>query len=326
MRFISVTLAGRKSWGYNPAWLFATEKAFGSPQELKSLIDQCHHRGLRFVGDMLFNHVTQDGPLTWIDYHYWFRKQASDPEWNYDYYDEAHQRWPAWEFNCELLDFWLKEFHFDGIRYDAVKQLDHPRFLAWITERAHQRQRGEGFVNLAEHIPDDPKRVTEGPMDATWHDSYCHIIRNVMREQEQEPEIFKQALNPRLRAYTSPLQIYNYLSTHDQGRFISCMLEAGLSPQQSLQRYQLASVLLLTGWGIPMIRMGDEWGEVHWRWFESQHELPPLEWEGLTREPGRHLHQLYQQFIQLRKAHPALQRGAVDFIWEKGLAMVYLRE
>lgn len=324
---------GRKSWGYNPAYPFATESTYGPPVAFKQLVDGCHGRRIRFLADMLFNHVTQDCRLTWIDYDYWFSREPTDPEWNwgpefnYDKFDENYKRWPAWEFAGQVVDFWLQEYHIDGIRYDAVKQLAHSEFLGWLTARAHKMSGPKPFFNIAERIPDTPEVIKpEGPMDSTWHDTFCHNVRNVLCGSEQNPDQIKDVIDPRRRGYASPLQLINYLSNHDQPRMITALVTAGHSAEVALHRYRLGVMLLLTSYGVPMLRMGDEFGEGRGVKDQDQHMLMPLDWEALTRDPGPDLHALHRDLIALRKAHPALMQGDVTFVWEDGLGLAWLRQ
>jgi 1,4-alpha-glucan branching enzyme len=325
-----VEFPGDRSWGYNPAYPFATESAYGTPAEFKALVDACHGKGIRVITDMLFNHVTPDCPLTQIDHDYWFNREPTDPdfnwgpEFNYDKHDENYDRWPAWQFAGQVVDFWLQEYHIDGIRYDAVKQLNHPRFLGWITERAHEKSGPKPFFNIAEHIPDMPDIVCEGgPMDSCWHDSFCHTVRDYLCSNMDDQEALKNALDPRRRGYDSALQLINYLSNHDQPRLLNALTQAGLSVEAALDRYQMGVVILMTAIGLPMLRMGDEWGEARIR--DDAGEVRPLKWQELETEPGISLFKLHQVLIALRKQHPALQQGDLQFIWEDARALAYLR-
>lgn len=325
-----VGFPGKASWGYNPAYPFATEATYGTPESFKTLVDIAHGHSIRIWTDMLFNHVTPDCPLTQIDSDYWFSREPTDPEFNwgpefnYDKHDENYDRWPAWEFAGQVVDHWIQTYHIDGIRYDAVKQLNHPHFLDWITQRAEYKAGPKEFVNIAEHIPDNPEIVSPGKgMHACWHDSFCHVIRDWLCGNTSNQDSLKDALDARRRGYESPLQLINYLSNHDQPRLLNALLDAGLSADQALARYRLGVVILLTAYGLPMLRMGDEWGENRRR--PDAGEVKPLAWHELEEEPGKSLYQLHRDLIALRRSSRAIQTGSVDFIWEADRALAYLR-
>ncbi|MCY7273450.1 MAG: alpha-amylase, partial [Phormidesmis sp. CAN_BIN44] len=128
---------GDYSWGYNPRHFFASESSYGETAELKQLIDECHGRGMRVIMDGIYNHSEASAPLTQIDHDYWYHHQPRDPdnnwgpEFNYEEYDEALQTYPARRFVGEVVRYWVSEFHIDGIRYDAARQIANYDFMHW---------------------------------------------------------------------------------------------------------------------------------------------------------------------------------------------------
>ncbi len=318
---------GKVSMGYNPSYFLAPETAYGSPLELKQLINQAHGKQMRVFGDMIFNHAGTECPLTQIDHDYWFWHEAKDPEnswgpeFNYEKYDEANNRRPAWEFVSRVINHWLLEYHLDGIRYDAVRQIDHGDFLKWVTEKARSMSGGKPFLNIAECIPDDPVLCASGTMDMSWHDSFCHTVRELLRDGQVDNERFKDALDGQRRGYQNPIQMLNYLSNHDQPRLLHVLQEAGHSEEMAFQRYQLGCLILFVSVGIPMLRMGDEFGLI-----ESEEEpASALPFDLLESESGQHLFQLHQQLIQWRLQLPALQTGQIEWLWEDGNRLAFVR-
>ncbi len=73
---------GDYNWGYIPSYFFAPKPEYGSTQELKHLIDECHARGIRVILDQLYNHSSEESPLLHIDRDYWYyhdRHPDADP-------------------------------------------------------------------------------------------------------------------------------------------------------------------------------------------------------------------------------------------------------
>lgn len=142
---------GDRNWGYNPRHYFAVESSYGSSEDLKRLIDECHNRGMRVLVDCIFNHSETEAPLTKINFDYWYSREPSDPdnswgpEFNYEKYDENLDLKPAWQFVGDIVRFWIEEYHIDGIRFDAAKQIDNFDFLCWITEQAREAVAGKPF-------------------------------------------------------------------------------------------------------------------------------------------------------------------------------------
>jgi len=63
---------GEQGWGYNPRYLFAVEKSYGTPDDLCALVDECHARGIRVILDGVYNHSEVATPLAQIDHNYWY--------------------------------------------------------------------------------------------------------------------------------------------------------------------------------------------------------------------------------------------------------------
>ncbi len=123
---------GDYSWGYKVRHFFATESSYGSTEDLKRLIDECHGRGIRVFMDGIYNHTDEKCPLMLIDRNYWYYEHMHypedpanywGPEFNYDNYDEKLDVKPAWKYIGDVVRFWDQEYHIDGIRFDAVRQL-----------------------------------------------------------------------------------------------------------------------------------------------------------------------------------------------------------
>jgi 1,4-alpha-glucan branching enzyme len=147
---------GDHSWGYNPRHFFATESSYGTAEGLKRLIDECHARGIRVIMDGIFNHSEAESPLTQIDHDYWYHHSPRDPdnnwgpEFNYEFYDENLDVKPAWKFISDTVRFWIQEYHIDGIRYDAARQIANYDFMHWIVQQAKETANMKPFYNVAE--------------------------------------------------------------------------------------------------------------------------------------------------------------------------------
>ena len=115
---------GNNSWGYNPNFYFAPDKAYGTPDDYKEFINACHENGIAVVLDMVFNQSDWQHP--------WYRmyEVGSNPfynataphaysvlnDWNQGYY-LVRQQWR------DVVKFWMETYHVDGFRFDLVKGL-----------------------------------------------------------------------------------------------------------------------------------------------------------------------------------------------------------
>ena len=115
---------GNNSWGYNPNFYFAIDKAYGTPQDYKEFIDKCHELGMAVILDVVFNQ--SDGLHPW----YQMYSRSSNPFYNataphaYSVLNDWNQGYPLVERQWrDMLQFWLSEYRVDGFRFDLVKGL-----------------------------------------------------------------------------------------------------------------------------------------------------------------------------------------------------------
>ena len=120
---------GNDSWGYNPCFYFAPDKAYGPKDEYKRFVDECHKRGIAVILDVVFNHTTGQFPWAKMWWNSATNKTASDnPFFNVDaphnwsvYHDLNHTYHKTRSYINEVLQFWLKEYNIDGYRFDLTK-------------------------------------------------------------------------------------------------------------------------------------------------------------------------------------------------------------
>lgn len=114
---------GNYNWGYSPNHYFALDKAYGTPDMLKTFIDECHKRGMAVILDMVFNHATGLNPMnslypygTELKENPWFN--VTPPHTDNVYEDWNHDFPPAHAMFTRALQYWLREYKVDGYRLD----------------------------------------------------------------------------------------------------------------------------------------------------------------------------------------------------------------
>lgn len=115
---------GNNSWGYNPNFYFAPDKAYGTPNDYKAFIDECHKNGIAVILDMVFNQSD------WLHPWYQMYSVGSNPFYNasaphaYSVLNDWNQGYPLvkkqWN---DVVQYWLSEYKVDGFRFDLVKGL-----------------------------------------------------------------------------------------------------------------------------------------------------------------------------------------------------------
>lgn len=316
---------GEQGWGYNPRYLFAVEKSYGTPDDLCALVDECHARGIRVILDGVYNHSEVATPLAQIDHNYWYYGQIMDapdqqfgPKFNYEFYDEALDCWPARQFTLDAILHWMTHFHIDGIRFDATAIIKNYDVLKWLNAEIYQHVNGsKPFITIAEHVPQDPS-VTglEGPLDAAWHEHFSKQIMatTVGKEQDGRQPYNLDALigviDPRRDGFASAQNVVNYIDNHDQERIMWQLGEAGWIDDPAFRRMKMGAAILLTAPGMPMIWMGQEFGESAPRTQERQ----PIDWALLQNERNADLRNVYQGLIAMRKNVDALRTDTFDVV------------
>jgi 1,4-alpha-glucan branching enzyme len=310
---------GDRSWGYNPKYFFAAESSYGSTAELKQLIDECHARGIRVLMDGVYNHSHSESPLTQIDHDYWYHHDPKDPqfnwgpEFNYEFFDEKMKTLPARKFIGEVVRFWIQEYHIDGIRYDAARQIGNYDFLRWIVEETKETVPFKPFYNVAEYFPLDPSITgPDGPMDGCWHDLFMPTIVQSLYTDERNLEAIKEVIDAKRKGFMKTANIVNYLSNHDHERLMAKLGEQGIFGEEAFRRAKLGATILMTAFGIPMLWMGEEFGEFKPKTIDEN----KLNWQFLANKLNRDLFNLYKGLIALRKQHPAFASDNISFFHE----------
>lgn len=326
--------AGNYSWGYLVRYYFASEFSYGHTEDLKQLIDECHARGIRVIMDGIYNHSDDKSPLMLIDRDYWYYHdrhhpdQPQDywgPEFNYEHYDGNLDIRPAWKFIGDVVRFWTQEYHIDGIRYDAARQIDDYDFLYWITQEAKQTAGPKPFYNIAEHIPEKSDiTAPQGPMEGCWHESFRVFVVEHTCDDNFDLGRLKQALDAKQQGFADVTSVVNYVATHDRNHLMAELGDRGVFATAAFKRVELAAVLLMTAVGVPMIWMGEEFGQFR---HKVTNQPSKLDWSLLENQPNRNLFEYYKGLIALRKQNPALQTANIEFFHENpdGKVLAYVR-
>ena len=168
---------GNQSWGYSPNHYFALDKAYGTPEMLKTFIDECHKRGMAVVLDMVFNHATGNNPMNKLypygnDLKYNPCFNTTPPHPDNVYQDWNHDFAPVKDMFRRAVAYWLTEYKVDGYRFDLSHGLCGKTYnaVANIQEYYNVMQTASpGSYLMLEHWgnnmgTDRPKLVQQGMM------------------------------------------------------------------------------------------------------------------------------------------------------------------
>jgi maltooligosyltrehalose trehalohydrolase len=298
--------SGSRGWGYDGVDLFAPHHAYGGPTGLKRLVDACHARGLAAVLDVVYNHLgpagnylEQFGPYFTDRYHTPWGKAV-----NLDDCESDEVR----RFFCDNALMWLRDYHFDGLRLDAVHAFaDHSavHFLEQLAKEVAdlEREIGRRLVLIAESDLNDP-RVVRPPelggygIDAQWSDDFHHAIHTALTGERtgyyadfdglvdiakclESVFVYDGRYCPsRRRRHGRPPvglsgnQFLGYAQNHDQignrarGERLSHLVDQRL--------LFVSAALVLTAPFVPMLFQGEEWGASTPFLYFTDHEDPGL--------------------------------------------------
>jgi maltooligosyltrehalose trehalohydrolase len=283
------SFAGSRNWGYDGVGLFAPQESYGGPAGLVQLVDACHRRGLAVLIDVVYNHLGPEGNYL-PQYGPYFSDRYRTP-WgpavNLDGRDSDEVR----QFFVDNATMWLRDYHADGLRVDAVETLfdrSATHFLEQLATAvdALQAQLGRPLILIAESDLNDPRLVRPREaggygIDAQWSDDLHHALRALLTGERRgyyqdfgRIADLTRALTRgyvydgrysayRQRRHGAPIgslsgqRFLAYSQTHDQ---------VGNQPRGqrlchlvSSERARLAAALVLVAPFVPMLFAGEEW-------------------------------------------------------------------
>ena len=311
---------GDFNWGYSPIHYFTPEESFGTTEQLKELIDKCHALGIRVIVDGVYNHASTEIALTQIDHDYWFRREGKDPEKNwgpefdYEQTDDRFGFCPAYKFITDSIKFWTYEYRIDGVRFDAAKEINNFDALRGFVAGARKMSEMKPFFTVAEYIPPAPA-ITEpaGPVESCWNDSFMYAVVDCLSGDELNLENLKNAIDPTRLGYEGVTSVTNFLANHDQNRLFRKLGEKGILDAELYKRAKLGALILMTSVGVPMIWMGEEFGEN----VPISEQSNKINWTLLENDTNKELFEYYKTLIRLRTTHDAFTAAHCEFFHEK---------
>ena len=362
---------GQRNWGYDGVQVWAVQHSYGGPEGLRRLVDACHAQGMAVFLDVVYNHIGPEGNYL-PEYAPYFTDVYTTP-WgagvNYDQHESDEVR----RYFIQHALHWLDEYHIDGFRFDAIHAIRdvNPRpFLRDLTAAIHTRagELGRRVQVIAESNMNDPRVVNPGTvggfgMDGEWSDDFHHALHAFVTGERtgyyRDFGRFEDVVRAyrdcfvytgqhswfRGRSHGDVPRLYRgenfvvFSQNHDQvgnraaGERLSAMVPIELQKT-------LAALVILSPY-LPLLFMGEEWGETAPFPFFIDHGDPELveavrrgrrrefarfDWQGEGLDPAspstfeqaklqrqllddpRHaaMRAHYKELLRLRREHPVL--------------------
>jgi maltooligosyltrehalose trehalohydrolase len=172
---------GARNWGYDGTLPYAPESSYGTPDDLRALIDAAHGHGLMVFLDVVYNHFGPDGNYLPILAPNMFRSDVSTP-WGPGIDFRHHE---VRRFFTENALYWLIDYRFDGLRFDAVHAITESDWLDEMAAEVRNTIGPERHVHLVlENDNNDASHLMHG-FDAQWNDDGHHVL-HVLLTGERE--------------------------------------------------------------------------------------------------------------------------------------------
>jgi maltooligosyltrehalose trehalohydrolase len=283
--------AGDRGWGYDGVYHFAPQNSYGGPVGLKQLVDACHRKGLAVILDVVYNHFGPEGNYMGDFGHYFTDKFHTPwgPAMNFDGPDSD----PVREFFIGNALYWIDEFHMDALRLDAVDWILDQRaqhFLQQIVAEVHRHREKQGrqIHIFAENDTNDMRLINPVEfggygIDAQWCDNFHHALRTLLTGETTgyyedfgqfsqlvkaynegyvytgEYSTFRRRCHGGPSGERSTSQFVVFSQNHDQVGNRKC--GDRLSAVQSMEKLLLAAGVVLLSPYLPLVFMGEEYGE-----------------------------------------------------------------
>ncbi|MCF5064243.1 malto-oligosyltrehalose trehalohydrolase [Pseudomonas syringae] len=268
---------GERNWGYDGVLPYAPQSSYGTPEQLKHLIDSAHEHGLAVILDVVYNHFGPDGNYLGQYAGGFFQEDVHTP-WGAGI-DFARRE--VRDFFLDNALMWLLEYRFDGLRLDAVHAIDNPDFLSQLAHRVRQQVDTGRHVWLVLENELNQASLLKQDFDAQWNDDFHNVLHVLLTgETDAYYSDFAHEPTAKLARCLSEGFIYQghttrhghtrgepsgdlppsafvaFLQNHDQigNRALGERLHQ-LCPPQALNA---ATALLLLSPMIPLMFMGDE--------------------------------------------------------------------
>jgi glycosidase len=328
---------GNSSWGYNPNFYFAPDKAYGTKDDLKALIDEAHRQGFIVIQDMVLNHSYNSNPMVrmyWDDAtgrpaanNPWFNAVSPNPvySWGSDF---NHESQATKDFIDRVNKYWLTEYKVDGFRFDFTKGFtntpgdgsgyDAARIA--ILKRMADKiwEVNPKAMVILEHFAantEERELAAYGNGMLIWGNSNYNFSEAAMGYHDGGKSDFSWA-SYQQRGFSKP-GLVAYMESHDEERQLFKTLSFGSSSgayntkdlATALERSQLATAFFLA---LPGPKMIWQFGELGYDVSIDQNGRvgeKPVRWEYLNDPKRLKLFDVYSAMLRLRTQFDVFTSG-----------------
>ena len=319
---------GDYSWGYNTSYGLAPESTYGTPNELRDLINVAHEHGLAVLLDVVYNHLWGSSPLFQlyqpIDNYEWDEHDFdacpyfgdAPSQWGYKlehWHDLNGREYRGWKYVTDSLEHWVTEYHIDGFRFDYVEGIgwdgdfNGASFYADFLDDIDP-----SLIIIAE--TDNPTQINNTDFDSGWDYSYHHNLFDNILDIYFDINNITNHINAYSQGYGFVTGPINYIESHDESRLIYQSTQfQGHSLEEACKRSKVGATILFTSHGVPMIYSGQEFAQNAPTRDSGGFPIPqPLQWENLEDDITIDLNQHYKNLTSLRSDFDILKQPPLE--------------
>ncbi len=283
---------GTRNWGYDGVYPFAAQNSYGGPAGLQRLVEACHRQGLAVILDVVYNHLGPEGNYLW-DYGFYFTDRYRTPWGDAVNFDGPHSD-EVRRFFLENALYWLNDCHIDSLRLDGLHAImdRSPRtFLEELAGAAHaQVERSGRRAYLLAESDLNEVRLLRAPelggygLDAHWNEDFHHALHTLLTGEQDgyyqdygelgqlakgfregfiysgQYSAFRQRRHGSSSRGLPGRRFIVFAQNHDQVG--NRLLGERLTQMLSFEALKLAAGAIILSPFIPLLFMGEEYGEV----------------------------------------------------------------
>ena len=336
---------GNDSWGYNPSFYFAPDKAYGTMNDYKAFIDACHEHGIAVILDVVLNHSFGQSPMVLM---YW-DSQLNQPLAQNPWYNQqaTHPLSPGYDFNHEspytrafmkrFFNHWLDEYKVDGFRLDLSKgftqtysgddlgvwsQYDQSRVDILTDYYQSVKATNPDAYMILEHLGGNDEEVVLGNTGMLLWGKMTEEFNQCSMGWQDNSDFSWAYYNE--RGFTYP-NLIPFMESHDEERLPVKNLEYGNGSGDyqvkdtvtSLERMEATAVMYMAVPGPKMIWQFGELGydySINYCWDGTISEdcrtsSKPIRWDYWSQDSRQHLYQVFAAMAKLKTENVAFEQG-----------------
>lgn len=337
---------GNDSWGYNPSFYFAPDKAYGTKNDYKTFIDECHRRGIAVIIDVVLNHAYGQNPMVQMYFdseagnggqpsseNPWFNSSCPHPPWCWGY-DFNHESIHTQAFVDRFNAYWIDEYKVDGFRFDFTKGFTNTQSanqgwsydasrVAILKRMADQIWSvKENTYVILEHFTDNSEERTLSAYGMMLWGNMNHAYNQATMGYQSESDF--SGISYKKRGWNQP-HLIGYMESHDEERLMYKNLVYGnqSNPEHNvrslgiaLRRNAAAAAMFLL---VPGPKMIWQFGELG---YDVSIDEPcrvcpkPIRWNYQQNWHRKLLYDYHSSLIELRSQHPVFKTN--DFVINAG--------